>query len=228
MNHDLQQLLDKILLWLTMAILFYALVPFYWLLNSLPQLPMPTMLGSEKLMPGLLSSLLMAVVTTTATLGGGTLAGFTLSKLRFQAQNPPRSLLGALVLGPQMVALAGLYGVSTLGLPAISGMLLSYAIFVLPLTAWTLTTLLQGVPVELMQAAQVDGATPFQTCSLILLPVLTPLLLLTGLLAFINGWNQHLLFMTHEVAPGEVITATVVVAVPLILLTLLYRRQTKF
>ena len=75
-------------------------------------------------------------------------------------------------------------------------MILSYLIFTLPFTVWVLTSFFRELPIELMQAAQVDGATPFQAFRLILLPLTAPALVTAGLLAFIAAWNEYLFALT--------------------------------
>jgi trehalose/maltose transport system permease protein len=150
---------------------------------------------------------------------------------------------------PQVAVLTGLYAViRTLGLPAIPSMILSYMLFTLPFTVWVLTAFFQGLPTEIMQSAQVDGATPFQTFYLILLPLTAPALVTTGLLAFINAWNEYLFALTFTtIEPnartvpvvialftgqisrqepfGEIMAAAVVVTIPLIILVLIFQRK---
>ena len=59
------------------------------------------------------------------------------------------------------------------------------------------------MPGDLLQAAQVDGATSFQAFRLILLPLTAPALVTTGLLAFIGAWNEYLFALTFTtIQPG--------------------------
>ena len=91
-------------------------------------------------------------------------------------------------------------------------MILSYLIFTLPFTAWVLSSFFQGLPTSLMQAAQVDGATPFQTFSKILLPLTTPALVTTGLLSFIADWNEYLFALTFTTIEPSARTVPVVIS----------------
>jgi len=126
--------------------------------------------------------------------------------------------------------------------------LFSYLIFTLPFTAWVLVAFFRALPGELEQAALVDGASPFQTFYMILLPLTAPALVTTGLLAFIAAWNEYLFALTFTLtAPqaqtvtvaislftgivarqepfGEILAAAIVVTVPLIVLVLIFQRR---
>jgi trehalose/maltose transport system permease protein len=95
----------------------------------------------------------------------------------------------------------------------------------------------------------VDGATPFQTFYMVLLPLTAPGLVTTGLLAFIGAWNEFLYALSFTQTPdkrtvpvqifnfrpltgssfeipwGPIMAATVVVTVPLIVLVLIFQRR---
>jgi trehalose/maltose transport system permease protein len=150
---------------------------------------------------------------------------------------------------PQVTVLAGLYAViNALNLPPTLSMILSYMIFTLPFTVWVLTSFFKELPVELMQSAQVDGATPFQTFYHILLPLTAPALVTTGLLAFIAAWNEYLFALTFTtIAPkartvpvaislftgeiarqepfGEIMAGAVIVTIPIVVLVLIFQRK---
>ena len=143
---------------------------------------------------------------------------------------------------PQVTVLSGLYAViNTLNIDAIPSMILSYMIFTLPFTTCVMTSFFRELPKELMQSAQVDGATPFQTFYMILLPLTAPALVTTGLLAFIQAWNEYLFALTftsidpaartipvaialfsgevtRQIPYGEIMAAAVVVTIPIVLL----------
>jgi trehalose/maltose transport system permease protein len=138
--------------------------------------------------------------------------------------------------------------IRTLNLPATPSMILSYLLFTLPFTTWVMTAFFRGLPLDLLQAAQVDGATPFQTFYMVLLPLTLPALVTTGLLAFINAWNEYLFALTFTtIEPnartvpvvialftgqisrqepfGEIMAAAVVVTIPLLILVLIFQQK---
>jgi multiple sugar transport system permease protein len=71
-------------------------------------------------------------------------------------------------------------------------LVLTYLTFGLPLAIWLLKGFYDNIPVQLDQAARIDGATRFEAFVKIAVPVAAPGLLAAGLLAFILSWNEFL------------------------------------
>lgn len=71
-----------------------------------------------------------------------------------------------------------------------AGLILVYVVWSLPFVLWMLQGYVAGIPVELEEAAAVDGAAQAQVIRFILVPLLVPALVATGLYAFINAWNE--------------------------------------
>jgi trehalose/maltose transport system permease protein len=270
------KVINKVLFWLAVGVIaVYMLFPFYWAINSSlkteNQLQMtpatfiprdqetlefaPTfqnymaVFRNDRFLTGLKNSVIVATTTTVLSLLIGSFAAFALGKLRFRGKTPSLYVILSMTMFPQVAVLTGLYAViRTLQISAIPSMILSYLLFTLPFTAWVLTAFFKGLPTEIMQSAQVDGATPFQTFWMILLPLTAPALVTTGLLAFINAWNEYLFaltFTTIEVDArtvpvaialftgeisfqepfGEIMAAAVLVTIPLIVLVLIFQRR---
>jgi len=275
-NKTLPNLIGRILFWIMIVLIaVYMLFPFYWAINSslktenqlqmtpatfVPRAPQtleiaPTLINyasvfrNQNFLNGLVQSSIVAVSTTVLSLVIGSFAAFALGKLRFRGRTPSLYLILSMTMFPQVAVLTGLYAViRTLQLPAIPSMILSYLLFTLPFTTWVMTSFFRGLPLELLQAAQVDGATPFQTFYQILLPLTLPALVTTGLLAFINAWNEYLFALTFTtIEPnartvpvvialftgqisrqepfGEIMAAAVVVTVPLLILVLIFQQK---
>src|SRR3546814_4449906 len=74
---------------------------------------------------------------------------------------------------------------------SLAGLVLSYLILTLPFTTWVLTAFMRELPVELEEAAIVDGASPWRILFGIFLPLLAPALAATGLLSFILRSEEH-------------------------------------
>src|SRR3546814_6768121 len=96
---------------------------------------------------------------------------------------------------------------------SLAGLVLSYLILTLPFTTWVLTAFMRELPVELEEAAIVDGASPWRILFGIFLPLLAPALAATGLLSFILAWNEFLFALTFTLLPEQ---RTVPVAIALI------------
>jgi trehalose/maltose transport system permease protein len=131
----------------------------------------------------------------------------------------------------------------------LGSLILTYLIFTLPFTVWVLTSFMRALPGELEEAAYVDGATPLQVFYKVLLPLIAPGLVTTGLLAFISAWNEYLYAVSFIQTPsqytvpvaivsftppggnafqvpwGQIMAATVIVTLPLILATLILQKR---
>ena len=126
-------------------------------------------------------------------------------------------------------------------------LIFSYTIFTLPFTVWVLTTFMRDLPLEIEEAAIVDGATPWVIITRVFMPLMWPALVTTGLLAFIGAWNEFLFALTftssndtrtvpvaiallsggssHEIPWGAIMAASVIVTVPLVVLVLIFQRK---
>jgi trehalose/maltose transport system permease protein len=127
-------------------------------------------------------------------------------------------------------------------------LIITYLIFTLPFTTYVLTNFFKSLPADLEHAAMVDGATPFQTFYMVLLPLTMPALATTGMLAFINAWNEFLFAVSftlnveggrtvqpiiayfggassQEIPWGNIMAAAVVVTIPLIVIVLIFQRK---
>jgi trehalose/maltose transport system permease protein len=266
----------RILFYLLILIMaLWLIFPFYWAFNSslknenqlamtpatfIPRDPTTgdvsfttinykAVFQNQAFWRGVLNSAIVAVLTTTLALVIGSFAAFALGKLRFRGKTPSLYLILSMTMFPAVAVLTGLYAViNFFGLPAIPSMILSYMLFVLPFTAWVMTSFFRGLPLDLLQAAQVDGATPFQSFRLILLPLTAPALVTTGLLAFIAAWNEYLFALTFTtIEPqartvpvvialftgtvsrqepfGEIMAASILVTLPLLALVLIFQRR---
>jgi trehalose/maltose transport system permease protein len=261
--------MGRIVFWTLIVFIFvYMLFPFYWALNSSlkteaelqktpatfwPEKPVLTnykaIFQNDKFTRGLLNSAIVATSTTILCLATGSFAAFALGKLRFRGKTPSMYLILAMTMFPQIAVLAGLYAViDNLGISPIPGLILSYMIFTMPFTVWVMTSFFKSLPDEIMQSAQVDGATPLQAFFHILLPLTMPALVTTGLLAFIAAWNEYLFALTFTTIDpsartvpvaialftgtiarqepyGEIMAAAVTVTVPLVVLVLIFQNR---
>ena len=197
----------------------------------------------------LLNSVIVATCVVVLSLLLGVTAAFALSRFKFRG----RGLLLMTILGvsmfPQIAVLAGLFElVRFTGLHnTLWSLIFSYMIFTLPFTVWILTTFMRELPVEIEEAAIVDGATPWIIIRRVFLPLMWPALVTTGLLAFIAAWTEFLFALTftssnaqrtvpvaigllsgssqYEVPWGPIMAASVVVTLPLIILVLIFQRK---
>jgi N,N'-diacetylchitobiose transport system permease protein len=76
------------------------------------------------------------------------------------------------------------------------GVIISYLMFATPYTVWTLRTFIANIPKELDEAAMVDGCTRMQAFYKIILPLVAPGLIATGVYGWILAWNEFVLANT--------------------------------
>ncbi len=259
----------RVLFWVIVAIIFiYLIFPFYWAINSslktenelfrTPATFWPDALTwgnyvavfqNAQFVRGLFNSAVVAVSTVVLALVVGSFAAYALGKLRFPAKNVWLYLILAMTMFPAISILVPLFAlIRRFQIDALLGMIITYLTFTLPFTIWVLTSFFRALPGELLQAAEVDGATPFQAFYMVLLPLTMPALVTTGLLAFIGAWNEYLFALTYTTTQvsdrtvpvaialftgrvarqepfGEIMAAAVVVTVPLIILVLIFQRR---
>jgi multiple sugar transport system permease protein len=78
-----------------------------------------------------------------------------------------------------------------------------YTALVLPLMLWTLRSFFAGIPVELEEAAMIDGATRFQAFWKVVLPQAVPGMIATGIIAINIGWSEYLFAATLLTSPDQ-------------------------
>lgn len=197
----------------------------------------------------LFNSLIVASSVVAIALLMAVTAAYALSRVSFRG----RSLLLLTILSvsmfPQIAVLAGLFElIRFFGLfNTLWGLIFSYTIFTLPFTVWVLTTFMRDLPIEIEEAAIVDGASPWVIITRVFMPLMWPALVTTGLLAFIAAWNEFLFALTFsssnatrtvpvgiallsggsqfEIPWGAIMAASVIVTVPLVVLVLIFQRK---
>jgi trehalose/maltose transport system permease protein len=197
----------------------------------------------------ILSSLIVATTVVVISLLLGVIAAFALGRVRFRGRNGLLLTILGVSMFPQVAVLSGLFElIRALRLyDNLASLVLSYLIFTLPFTTWTLTVFMRDVPRDLEEAAIMDGATPWQLVRHVFLPLLQPALAATGVLAFIAAWNEFLFALTftlsneHRTVPvaialitgasefelpwGNIMAASVIVTIPLIILVIALQRR---
>ena len=114
-------------------------------------------------------------------------------------------LMLSMTIFPQIAILGALYTtISKFHLyDTLGALIFTYLIFTLPFTVWVLTSFMRALPGDLEEAAYVDGATPLQVFYKVLLPLIAPGLVTTGLLAFISAWNEYLYALSFIQSPDK-------------------------
>lgn len=264
----------KIIVGLGIAlILVYCLAPFYWMIVS--SLRLPSEGRSTELLPSpvsfenyaavfdpsnnfgraLLNSLIVAGGTTILVLVLGTAGAYALARLGFWGKSLVLFAIVATSMFPVITLVVPLLKLFSGGfdwapinwINTYQAMILPAMSFALPLAVWNLNAFFRQLPVELEQAAMVDGTTRFGAFWRIILPLATPGIFTTAIITFIAAWNEFLIALTMVNNPlmqtanvaiskftgisqfdtpyGTKMAAGVIVTVPLIIMVLLFQRR---
>ena len=248
-------------------IVFYCLAPYYWMvvssfrrtsdIFSLSPIPRPFSLENYAAVfdPGqafgraLLNSVIVAGTTTVVALLIGITTSYALARLRFRFKRALLALIIATSMFPQVAIVVPLLKLFT-GIGWINtyqAMILPSLSFALPLAVWTLTTFFRQMPIELEQAAMVDGCTRWQAFRRIILPLAAPGVFTTAIITFIGAWNEFLIALSmtnspdYQTAPvaiskfsgaaafvapfGSQMAAGVIVTIPLLIVVLAFQRR---
>jgi maltose/maltodextrin transport system permease protein len=138
----------------------------------------------------LLSAFIGVVLSTTCA--------YAFARMRFMFKNSMMNALLLIQMFPSVLALVAIYTIFDrigsyipwLGIESHGGLILAYtggiAVYI-----WTIRGYFETIPVEVEEAAKVDGATAFQAFRYVILPMIVPILMVVFLLAFIGGINEY-------------------------------------
>lgn len=243
----------------------FNLVPFLWLVSTALKSPehvlarpptwLPDLdtgffaaaLSEHGLLTCIRNSAIVATATTLLTVLLAAPAAYALSRLRIPGRGAVLALVLAVSMFPQVALVGGLYGIlrDLSLLNTYPGLFLPYTALALPLAIWVLASFFREIPLELEEAARIDGCGALGTLFRVFLPVAAPALFTVVILVFIFSWNEFflaLLFATdpavrtlpvgialfpsqYEVPWGELAAAAVLATLPLVALVLLLQRK---
>jgi multiple sugar transport system permease protein len=198
--------------------LFYTAVPMLWMLITsvksgfaAMQLPPqwwpaePTLASYQKLLDPqnsvgqdflrfFLNSLIVSTLTTVLGVIVAVPAAYAFSRFRFPGRNflffavLLRNMFPAVIfLVPLFILMRWLGLVNTHG-----SLVVTYLTFGLPLSIWLLKGFYDNIPIQLEQAARIDGATRFQAFVKIVMPLSVPGIIATAIYSFIGAWNEYI------------------------------------
>jgi ABC-type glycerol-3-phosphate transport system permease component len=257
----------KTLLWvLNLFFLFFFLFPFYWQtvtalkpsseINVTPVVWFPSYLDFSHFQnvfvgrnfgQNILNSVIVATATTVVSLLLGICSAYALARLPLPAKRTILVLVIVMVTFPGIALVASLFiFLRDLHLTDTYGaLIIPYVAFSLPFAIWVLTNFFRDIPADLSEQAEVDGCTPVQSLTRVILPLSAPALVTAGLLIFIGAWNEFLFAYTfmsqtsmqtvpvaiyyfggiHEIPWGEISAAAEMVTLPIIVLVLIFQRR---
>ncbi len=144
----------------------------------------------------LTNSLIIGLVSTAITLIIGTMAAYALVRFRFMGRDVVSIWTLMMRMVPPAVLLVPVFGIWTFqfGLDGTrGGIILVYVALNLPFVIWILQSFIVQVPIQLEEAARMDGAGPFQVFFLVVLPLIKPGIAAASIFTFRVAWNEFLL-----------------------------------
>jgi glucose/mannose transport system permease protein len=199
---------------LILALLFYLMPVYVMVINGLKEaqgVSLTTMWNLPKTFSGagfgeawqrlranMLNSLIMVIPATIISSFFGSLNGYVFAKWKFRGSDvlftlmlfgffiPYQSILIPLVRFLQTIKLYG----------TIPGLILVHVVYGLPITTLIFRNYFAGVPTEMVEAAQVDGAGVVKIFTRVMLPLSIPSFVVVGIFQFTNIWNDFLFGVT--------------------------------
>jgi multiple sugar transport system permease protein len=252
------------------VVLIFALIPVLWLISL--SLKPPSAVTDQRFIPSeisldnykslfeggisdspfikpLINSIAIALITTVIAITLASFAAYAIARLEFPGKRVILAGALAIAMFPPISTVGPLFDMwRALGLyDTYPGLIIPYLTFSLPLAIYVLVAFFREIPWELEQAAQVDGATPFQAFRKVIVPLAAPGVFTAAILVFIFAWNDFvfaisltssdasrtvpaaLAFFTGESSftqpTGSIAAAAVVVTVPIIIFVLFFQRR---
>jgi trehalose/maltose transport system permease protein len=247
-------------------IVVYAMFPFYWAIVSslrsgqalfstalIPRHPSldnyVAVFAEQPFARNIVNSLIVAGISVGLSLALAVPASYALGRIAFRGRTALLFAFLGVSMFPQIAVLSGMFEIiQRLGLyNSLLGLSLTYLLLTIPLTVWVLTAFMRDLPREIEEAAIVDGASAWVLIWRVLLPLMAPAIVATGLLAFICAWNEFLFALTftlsaetrtvpvaialisgatgYELPWGNIMAASVVVTVPLVVLVFVFQHR---
>jgi multiple sugar transport system permease protein len=248
------------------VVLVFALFPVLWIISL--SLKTPATVADGRLIPqefsfdnyqgifdqgvftdALRNSIGIALISTIIAVAIASLAAYAISRLEFPGKSLVLLSALAIAMFPPISIVGPLYNMwRNLGLfDTWQGLIIPYLTFTLPLAIYTLSAFFREIPWELEQAAQIDGATPWQAFTKVIAPLAAPGVFTTAILVFIFAWNDFIFAVSltstnhaqtvpaaissfpgasqFQTPIGSIAAAAVVVTVPIIIIVLLFQRR---
>ncbi len=201
-----------------------SLFPFYWIVITSLKTQAQLNQGTTSLLPGhvtwsnytsvlskedfvrpLINSAIVSLSTTLITVIIASLAGYALSRTQIRGKTlmlgfilvagffPVLAMVGPLFIAYRHLGLLNSY----------PGLVIAYLIYTLPLATWFLANFFSQIPVQLEEAAIVDGASRLKTLVKVIAPVAVPGIFTVAILSFILSWNDFAFVVSFVSDPAK-------------------------
>src|SRR5919197_4987766 len=190
------------------AIVVYALLPVVWIvslsfkqgddINNHSFWPhvwtlenYRTVFSTPLFTSALRNSIGISLIATALSIVLATFAAYAIARLEFRGKKIVLGMALAIAMFPVVSLVGPLFNIwRSVGLyDTWPGLIIPYMSFTLPLSLWTLSAFFREIPWEMEQAAQVDGATPWQAFRKVIVPLAAPGVFTDAILTFFFAWN---------------------------------------
>jgi multiple sugar transport system permease protein len=140
------------------------------------------------------NSAIVAVSSTFVATAVGTIGAYALARLKFMGRAFMSSAVLITYLVPPSILFIPLYAqIRAFGMSdSLAGLIATYPSFTVPFVTWLLMGYFESIPLELEEAAMIDGATRFGAFRRVILPLAAPGVMAAALYAFTQAWNEFL------------------------------------
>ena len=221
-----------------------SFIPHHWTLSNYSDI-----FSAHVFTSALINSIGIGLISSALAVLLASSAAYAISRLDFPGKSAILGVSLIVTLFPQVSLVGPLYNLwRQIGLfNTWPGLIIPYLTFALPLAIFVLSTFFREIPWELEQAAQIDGATPFQAFRQVIAPLAMPGIVTTFIIVFLICWNDFVFAISltatsaAETVPaaiaqfpgvsqftqpiGDIAAAAVVVTIPVMVLVILFQRR---
>jgi multiple sugar transport system permease protein len=261
-------LLGKKTTWggISLLVVLYALLPVAWIISL--SLKPGSDLSDGRFIPksvtfdnytkifdqdvftsALRNSIAIALISTVIAVLLATTAAYAIARLDFPGKKVLLAAALAIAMFPQISVVSPLFDIwRRIGLyDTWPGLIIPYLTFTLPLAIWVLSAFFREIPWALEQAAEADGATPFQAFRRVIVPLAAPGMFTAAILVFIFAWNDFLFAISltstnrartvpaaiaffsgtsqFQQPIGQIAAAAVVITIPVLIAVLFFQKR---
>jgi multiple sugar transport system permease protein len=221
-----------------------SFIPHHWTLSNYRDI-----FSQSVFTAALRNSIGIGLISTALAVMLASSAAYAIARLDFRGKQTILAVALMVTLFPQVSLVGPLYNLwRRIGLfNTWPGLIIPYLTFALPLAIYVLSTFFREIPWELEQAAEIDGATPFQAFRKVIVPLAMPGVATTFIIVFLICWNDFVFAISLTASNaamtvpaaiaqfpgvsqftqpiGDIAAAAIVVTVPVMVLVLLFQRR---
>jgi multiple sugar transport system permease protein len=148
--------------------------------------------ASGEIFPYFANSIIIAVVNTVVSLFLGTFAAYGFARYNWKKREDRAFFILSQRFLPAMAVVIPFFLMATLTglLDTVWILIICYTLFNVPFTVWMMRGFIEDIPIELEEAAFVDGCTRLQALRRVVFPLVLPGMVATAIFCLINSWNE--------------------------------------